>query len=536
MVLADKWDQVQQVFLAVADLPPSEQTALLEEMCGSDPQLRSEVESLLRADTTSESVFASEFATALNKEAASLLDGSRLEGSRIGPYRLIREIGRGGMGSVYLAARADEQYESNVAIKVVRAGFDTDFVLRRFRGERQILARLQHPNIGRLLDGGTTEKEIPYLVMEYVQGSRITTYAAQHRLSVEERIRLFLPVCSAVEYAHRAFIVHRDLKPGNILVDTTGTPKLLDFGISKLLYCELPDAADTQEVAMATPDYASPEQIVGDPVTPASDVYSLGVVLYELLTGVRPHRIAQATPPELERAICLNPVPPPSEAVPNDRLLARRLAGDLDAIILCAMRKEPLQRYASVESLARDLQSYLEQRPVTARKDALGYRTAKFIQRHRVPIIVAGLITAPTLGLGGFAAYRAHLSLRETRQAIAAHRDLQRELAAAYARLGDLQGNTPAAVRTYSAMVDVTRMLWEADPSDPRALADYGAAQLGLAMALPAEPKAEKRIALDRAHDWLSEAVRQNPTNAQLRRQLDTASAALAALKAESSH
>ena len=531
MTPVDNWDQVQQVFLAVADLLPSQQTTLLAEMCEGNPVLRSEVESLLRADNNSESIFASALATALKKEAASLLDGSRLEGSRIGPYRLIREIGRGGMGSVYLAARADEQYESNVAIKLVRSGLDTDFVLRRFRGERQILARLQHPNIGRLLDGGTTENEIPYLVMEYVQGSRITTYAAEHRLSVEERIRLFLPVCSAVEYAHRAFIVHRDLKPGNILVDLSGTPKLLDFGISKLLYCEVPDAAEMQDVAMATPDYASPEQIVGDPVTPASDVYSLGVVLYELLTGIRPHRIVHATPQELERAICVKPVTRPSEAAHNDRRLARRLAGDLDAIILCAMRREPQQRYASADRLAGDLQRYLEQKPVTARPASFGYRAAKFIQRHRAPIALAGAVTLPVLGFGGFAAYRAHISLQQSRQAIASHRDVARELTTAYARLGDLQGNTPAAVRTYSAMVDVARMLWEADPSDPRSLADYGAAQLGLAMALPSEPRAEKRIALQRARDWMKEAARQNPTNAQLRTQLGTVSAALEALE-----
>jgi eukaryotic-like serine/threonine-protein kinase len=531
MTLADKWEQVQQVFLAVADLLPSEQAALLGEMCKGDPVLRTEVESLLRADTTSESVFASAFATAVKEEAASLLDSSKLEGSRIGPYRLIREIGRGGMGSVYLAARADEQYESNVAIKLVRAGLDTDFVLRRFRGERQILARLQHPNIGRLLDGGTTENEVPYLVMEYVHGSRITAYAAEHRLSVEKRIRLFLPVCSAVEYAHRAFIVHRDLKPGNILIDATGTPKLLDFGISKLLYCQASDAVDMPDVAMATPDYASPEQIMGDPVTPASDVYSLGAVLYELLTGARPHRIGQTTPLELERAICLNPVTHPSQAVRHDRLLARRLAGDLDAIILCAMRKDPEQRYASVERLARDLQCFLDQRPVSARADSFGYRTAKFIQRNRVPIALAGAVAAPVLGLGGFASYEAHISLRQSRQAIASQRDLERELAASYGRLGDMQGNTPAAVRSYSAMIEVTRTLWEADPSDPRSLADYGAAQLGLAMALPSEPRTEKRIALERAHAWLSEAVRQNATNAQLREQLNTASAALAALE-----
>ena len=531
MTLANNWDQVERVFLAVVDLPPSRQTALLEEMCEGDSQLRTEVESMLRADTTSESVFASAFATAVKKEAASFLDPSKLEGSRIGPYRLIQEIGRGGMGSVYLAARADEQYESNVAIKLVRAGYDTDFVLRRFRGERQILARLQHPNIGRLLDGGTTENQIPYLVMEYVQGSRITTYATEHRLSVEQRIRLFLPVCSAVEYAHRAFIVHRDLKPGNILVDTTGTPKLLDFGISKLLHCEVPDAVDAQDVPMATPDYASPEQIVGDPVTPASDVYSLGVVLYELLTSVRPHRIVHATPQEVERAICLNPVPRPSEAAHNNRPLARRLGGDLDAIIMCAMRKEPEQRYASVERFATDLQRFLEQKPVSARSPSIGYRTAKFIRRNRAPIALAGAVTVPVLGFGGFSAYEAHISLQQSRQAIAGHRDVARELAAAYARLGDLQGNTPAAVRTYSAMVEITRTLWEADPSDPRSVADYGAAQLGLAMALPSEPRAEKRIALERARDWMSEAVRQNPTNAQLRTQLGTVSAALAALE-----
>src|SRR5215469_12460431 len=314
MTLADKWEQVERVFLAVVDLPPLRQTALLEEMCEGDPELRTEVESMLRADTTSESVFASAFATAVKKEAASFLDPSRLEGSRIGPYRLIHEIGRGGMGSVYLAARADEEYQSNVAIKLVRHGFDTDFVLRRFRGERQILARLQHPNIGRLLDGGTTENEIPYLVMEYVQGSRITTYATEQRLSVEDRLRLFLPVCSAVEYAHRAFIVHRDLKPGNILVDASGAPKLLDFGISKLLHSEPRDTDDTQDLVMATPDYASPEQIVGDPVTAASDVYSLGAVLYELLTGVKPHRIGDAGPLAIERAICLEPTLRPSRA------------------------------------------------------------------------------------------------------------------------------------------------------------------------------------------------------------------------------
>jgi tRNA A-37 threonylcarbamoyl transferase component Bud32 len=263
---AYEWEQIQRIFLAVADLAPSERNAVLEQMCRGETALRAEVESLLLTDLTSETAFGAAFADAIQTEAKSLLDTSRIEGKRLGAYRVIREIGRGGMGSVYLAQRADDQYESDVAIKVVRPGLDTDFILRRFRRERQILARLQHPNIARLFDGGT-EKNTPYLVMEYVQGARITKYSEDRRLRVEDRVRLFLPVCSAVEYAHRAFIVHRDLKPGNILVDTTGTPKLLDFGLSKLLHSEPPDLGDPQEAVMATLDYASPEQIVGDPVT-----------------------------------------------------------------------------------------------------------------------------------------------------------------------------------------------------------------------------------------------------------------------------
>jgi eukaryotic-like serine/threonine-protein kinase len=523
MTSGDQWEQVQQIFLAVADLTPDKQAALLDEMCEGDTALRDEVESLLRADSTGEATFGAAVKTALKKEAASLLDGPRIEGSRLGAYRLIREIGRGGMGSVYLASRADQEYESNVAIKLVRPGFDTDFVLRRFRRERQILARLHHPNIGRLFDGGSTEKQIPYLVMEYVQGSRITKYAADHRLGVEDRIRLFLPVCSAVEYAHRAFIVHRDLKPGNILVDATGTPKLLDFGISKLLHSQPLDPADAHDVVMATPDYASPEQIVGDPVTPASDIYSLGAVLYELLTGARPHRIEKATPLAIERAICLEPIIPPRQAVGRNSALAKRLGGDLDSIILRAMQKDPDQRYTSAEHLAEDLRRSLEHRPVTARPHTPGYRAERFIRRNRVLVVLTSAATAAVIALVGLAAYQA----RASRQQVLA---LERELVEAYGRFAELQGNTAEAARAYSTMVEISKDLWQADPSDPRALTNYGAAQLGLGMAIPVESRVEKRAALERARDWLTEAVRRNAANTQLRTQLDTATAALAAL------
>src|SRR5579864_1751476 len=497
MTPGDRWDRVQHVFLAVADLPPGERTMRLEEMCRGDAVLLAEVESLLRAEFSGAPALAPALNAAIKTEAGSWLGGSRIEGSRLGAYRVIREIGRGGMGAVYLASRADEQYESDVAIKVVRPGYDTDFILRRFQRERQILARLHHPNIARLFDSGTTENQVPYLVMEYVKGSGITSYAADHRLSVEERLRLVLPVCAAVEYAHRAFIVHRDLKPSNILVDATGAPKLLDFGISKLLHSEPRDPNDTQDRVMATPDYASPEQIVGDPVTAASDVYSLGAVLYELLTGLRPHRIEGATPLALERAICLEPIIVPSEAVRNDRALSRRLAGDLDTIILTAMQKEPERRYSSAEHLEEDLRRYLEHRPVKARADSASYRAGKFLRRHRIPVALAGAVAAAVVGLVWLAAFEALTSQQRIRQAAASQRAIERQLAAAYRRLGNLQVSTPEGVLAYAAMLDVARKLWEADPSDARSAGDYGAALLGFGLALPRDRLEEKRAALE---------------------------------------
>ena len=531
MVPHDQWDRVQHIFLAVADLAPAERTVRLEELCRGDAALLAEVESLLRAESGDGTALAPTLRAAIQTEAESLLAGQRIEGSRLGAYRVIREIGRGGMGSVYLASRADQEYESDVAIKVVRPGFDTDFILRRFRRERQILARLHHPNIARLFDGGTTENQLPYLVMEYINGSHITNYAAEHRLSVKDRLRLFLPVCSAVEYAHRAFIVHRDLKPGNILVDATGTPKLLDFGISKLLHSEPRDPNDTQDSVMATPDYASPEQIVGDPVTTASDVYSLGAVLYELLTGQRPHRIERATPLAVERAICLDPIVTPSEVVRKDPTLSQCLAGDLDTIILTALQKEPERRYPSAERLEEDLRRYLEHRPVTARPDSAGYRAAKFLRRHRIPAVLALAAAAALLGLASFATYEARSSQLRVRQATAFQRSIERELAATYHRLGDLQISTPEGVLDYSAMLDVDRRLYEDDPSDARSASDYGAALLDFGLALPYERLEEKRAALERARSWLNQAARQYPANPEIRRELDPADEALTVLQ-----
>jgi eukaryotic-like serine/threonine-protein kinase len=440
MPAAYEWDQVRRIFMHVVELPPPARSNVLEEMCGGVPALRAEVESLLRADETSEVALGAAFTNAIHTEAVSLMVASGKEGRRLGAYRLIREIGRGGMGCVYLAQRADEQYESDVAIKVVRPGLDTEFILRRFRHERQILARLHHPNIAQLFDGGT-ENKTPYLVMEYVEGSRITKYVEDRGLSVADRVRLFLPVCSAVDYAHRAFIVHRDLKPGNILVDTTGTPKLLDFGLSKLLHSELSDPGDPEEPVMATPDYASPEQIMGYPVTAASDVYSLGAVLYQLLSGARPHRIEKAGPAALEQAICVAPTVPPSAAAGIAPALARRLAGDLDAIVLRAMQKDPARRYASAEHLADDLRRHLEHRPVIARGDSAGSRLAKFVHRNRRHMVWAGAAAAVAV-IGGVAAYEARAARKRARQAALSSRALERELAAAHRLLDELQAQT----------------------------------------------------------------------------------------------
>lgn len=520
MSAPERWRKVEETFHRALDLPENQRESWLDENCAGDDELRAEVRSLLESDGAAAGAF---IGSEVQRAVMQLNDhATRDEGRRLGPYRLIREIGRGGMGAVYLAVRDDQQYESEVAIKLVRPGLDTDFILRRFRRERQILARLQHPNIARLLDGGTDDDGTPYLVMEYVRGVWITKYAEQQNLSVEDRLRLFLPVCAAVEHAHRHFIVHRDLKPGNILIDENGAPKLLDFGVSKLLLATPGDPAETQGVGMITPDYASPEQVLGDPVTLASDIYSLGVVLYELLCGVRPHRIEQFTPLALERAICLENIVRPSEAVRQNPALARRLARDLDNIILRALSKQPERRYPSVEQMAEDIRRCLAHRPVSARPDSVAYRAGKFVRRNRLTVALGGLVAA-SLIVGSAVAVRQALiaeerfqqvrklattfvfeveqSARElpgsrpVRQLIArtgleylgnlarsSARDweLKRELATAYMRIGEVQGGTggsnlgdPAgALESFRNAEVLLDAVLEHDPSDRKAAVD----------------------------------------------------------------
>ena len=440
-----EWPRVQAVFHEALEKSESERMLFLGEACSGDAALRREVEELLAADAGAgriDSVIAA--ALSLMSRTGSL-DGAGDRGdsaasrmptadllptgsastppAHIGPYRILETLGSGGMGSVYLAERDDEHYRQQVAIKVMRHGLDNPEILRRLRQERQILAHLDHPNIAGLLDGGNTPEGLPYFVMERVEGEPIHHYCDRKVLTIRQRLELFLQVCSAVQYAHRTLVVHRDLKPSNILVTAGGMPKLLDFGIAKLLDPELADDQFTPTLPgmrLLTPQYASPEQIQGRPLGTASDVYSLGVVLYELLTGHRPHHSDRRA--ELERMVCDVEPPLPSEAIlaraagraevtpaiasvkrgSTPERLRRRLEGDLDTVVLKALHKEPARRYASVGHLADDLRRHLDGLPVGARRDTLAYRGRKFIARNRAAVATAAIVLATIVGLVTF--------------------------------------------------------------------------------------------------------------------------------------
>lgn len=379
----DRWERVQSLFLSLTDLPDGERVALLDKECGGDDELRAEVESLLASDSERGRISA-----AIANEAALLVDVPNLAGSRLGSWRIIKEIGRGGMGTVFLAVRDDDEFQKQVAIKVVRHGMDTADVLERFRHERQILANLDHPYIARLLDGGTTSDGRPFFVMEHVEGKPLDLFCKENKLAIKARCRLFLRVLEAVAHAHRNLVVHRDLKPANIFVKSDENPKLLDFGVAKLLAADA-GAGVTLTVLNRpfTPEYASPEQVQGFPVTTAVDIYSLGAVFYEMLTGLRAQRIESVSPSEIERVVCHTEVTRPS-------LLAPGLDADLDNIVLMAMRKEPARRYQSVDQFADDIHRYLSGRAVMARQDSFWYRTRKFVGRNRFQISGVALIFA----------------------------------------------------------------------------------------------------------------------------------------------
>ncbi len=398
-------ERLEQLFQVALEHSPERRAEFLASECGDDPALLAELQSLLESDSEADSAGFWK-STAIEVEAIrSARQTDPRVGQTIGPYRILEAIGSGGMGAVYLAVRDDAAYQKHVAIKVIKRGMDTDFIVQRFRTERQILANLEHPNIARLLDGGATEDGLPYLVMEYVEGQPIDQYAHQNQLSIPQRLQLFRTVCSAVQYAHQNLVVHRDLKPSNILVTRDGEPKLLDFGIAKILGPGDSLGKSDQTVTMMrflTPEYASPEQIRGEPITTVSDIYSLGVLLYRLLTGQRPYRVKSERPEDLANAICTEVPEKPSTAISRadpvvvasgePTKLRKRLRGDLDNIVLMAIRKEPERRYMSVEQFSEDIRRDLEGLPVVAHRDTLGYRAGKFVRRHRMSVAAAALI------------------------------------------------------------------------------------------------------------------------------------------------
>ena len=405
-----QWQRVKSVFDTALELTASKRHAFLDEACADDAELRLEVESLLAAsDDAGTFIDRPIFATDAATDAG---DGLALAaGSAIGPYRIVQVIGEGGMGTVYQAVRADDLYRKLVALKVIRTGPYDRVSRKQFDMERQILAHLDHPNIAKLLDGGVTPGGQPYFVMDFIMGEPIDAYCARMELSVRARLLLFLTVCSAVHYAHQNLIVHRDLKPQNILVTPEGSLRLLDFGIAKLIDPER-DGGDTVSIVqMFTPDYASPEQLESKPVTTASDVYSLGVLLNVLLTGEKPYTFASRSPLDVLKTICETEPRRPSSNAP--RKLARILRGDLDNIVLMALQKVTTRRYASVEQFARDIQRYLDGLPVMAREDTLRYRAGKFIRRHWTGVAATALIAVSMIGGTVATAYHAQVAIRE---------------------------------------------------------------------------------------------------------------------------
>lgn len=402
--MSDAWDQAKEILATALEMRSEERAEFVRRACGNDEALFAEVESLLLHHDQADSLLE-------NTPAADWLsfESATWTGKRLGAYRIVRKLGEGGMAVVYLGERDDAQYQKRVAVKMLRPGFYSAETIHRFRNERQTLATLDHPNIVRLLDGGTTEEGLPYLVMDYVEGVRIDDYCGSNRLSARARLQLFLNVCAAVSYAHQHRVVHRDLKPDNILITPDGVPRLLDFGIAKLLnpdFSQSPLVTRTEWRPM-TLEYASPEQLRGEPVTEASDIYSLGVLLYELMTGRRPYRTAGHPRLEVERMVCEQEPERPSLAFSATFLpgsessgLRRALEGDLDTIIMKAMRKEPERRYGSVKDFSEDIQHHLGGLPVQARNPSLFYRSSRFLQRHKESFATAmvGLILVGVIG------------------------------------------------------------------------------------------------------------------------------------------
>src|SRR5580765_2789923 len=529
---SDRWQELKELFEEAIESPAGQRETILARAARLDGSLAGELKTLLEAHDH-EGQFLEDIVGAEGRDLVAISRDGALLGRRVGSYELLGEIGTGGMGTVFLARRTDSEYESRVAVKLIRPGVLSEEALRRFRAERQALANLNHAGIARLLDGGTTADGLPFLVMEYIEGEPIDESCDRRSLSVEGRLALFRSVCEAVEHAHRHMVIHRDIKPGNILVTASGEVKLLDFGIAKLLpgaeWAEPAGLTRTAQRVM-TPDYASPEQILGQRVAASSDVYSLGVLLYRLLTGKPPYTFTSERASEIERTVCEQEPARPSAAV-DDPARRKRLRGDLDDIVMQALRKEPGRRYGSVEQLSGDIRRHLEGLPVRARPGTLSYRTGKFPRRHHIAVASAAVILLVLLSGLAATIWEARIAMAERSRAeerfddvrrlatsflfefhdavqdlpgstparklvvaralqyldrlskqAAGDASLLRDLASAYQRIGDVQGNpnnanlgdSASALKSYRKALSIAEPLVAADPADAQARRTVG--------------------------------------------------------------
>lgn len=480
------WLNIREVLGDVLELPPEQRPAYLNVRCGGDQLLRERLEELIAAHDDPSAAILDKPIIPLNFPAVTRAEAvDSLLGKRIGLYRLEALIFNGGMGSVYCAVRADDEYKKRVAMKVIRGTFTSRHATEMFRRERQVLASLEHPNIERLLDGGTDQAGSPYLVMEYVEGQRVTEYCTSRRLSIEERLGLFQKICSAVHYAHQNLIIHRDIKPANILVTREGEPKLLDFGIAKVIMQGNPEETLTAWSAL-TPVYASPEQISGAPISTGTDVYSLGLLLYELLTGKQPLSEFHTSPFGLQKAILEHDPILPSEAVAGDYEIASqaklepRLRGDLDSIVCKAIRKRATERYSSVEQFSQDIARHLSNLPVWARPESVRYRAVQYARRHRYGLLAAALVVFSLLIGLGVALYEAHLARVEAARAELRFNDV-RKLANSllfeiHDAIQDLPGSTPARKLIAQRSLEYLDSLSREGNNDPRFLRELATA------------------------------------------------------------
>jgi non-specific serine/threonine protein kinase/serine/threonine-protein kinase len=476
-VNAEQWRELRPILESALELNPDGRKDFLDSAC-QNPSLRREIESLLQAhDGADPRVLSPDVQIPLRLRS----------GARIGSYEILEEIAEGGMGAVYRAIRADGEYRQQVALKVMHAELGGAAMTARFRSERQILAHLDHPNIARILDGGATPEGLPYFVMEWIDGQPVTNYCDLNKLSVEQRLQLFRAICLAIHYAHQRLIIHRDIKPSNILVAADGIPKLVDFGIAKVLDAGLfpeKEALTTTGIRMMTPEYASPEQFHGQPITTASDTYSLGLVLFELLTGTRAYNFEGRTPYEIARMVTECEPEAPSNAIRRGKgvprgspgmtpkTLSRRLEGDLDNIVAKALRKQPEERYQSVEQFADDIRRHLESLPILARKDTARYRTAKFVKRHAMGVATASLVAFLLLAGLAITLYEAGIARAERRVAEQRFNDLRELARSNLFEFSDAIQNLPGSASARHLVIQ--RALGYLDKLSPNAAGEPG--------------------------------------------------------------